>query len=139
MSGRIINIHHSVSLYLSRVFLADNRRSFSLPLRAHVPIIKRTNEALNWYVDFTDTVALLNSLLQIGATAHYVTADLDEGPIIEQAVERVNHAFTPSDLTKAGADVEARVLAKAVRWHAERRVIMNGAKVCYRYGKHCHE
>ncbi|UZJ56530.1 hypothetical protein CBS101457_005850 [Exobasidium rhododendri] len=64
----------------------------------------------------------------IGATAHYVTADLDEGPIIEQAVERVNHAYTPSELTKAGADVEARVLARAVRWHAERRVLLNGAK-----------
>lgn len=66
---------------------------------------------------------------QIGATAHYVTADLDEGPIIEQAVERVNHAYTPLELTKAGSDVEARVLAKAVRWHAERRVLLNGAKV----------
>lgn len=66
---------------------------------------------------------------QIGATAHYVTADLDEGPIIEQAVERVNHAYNPAELTKAGADVEARVLARAVRWHAERRVLLNGAKV----------
>lgn len=64
----------------------------------------------------------------IGATAHYVTADLDEGPIIEQAVERVNHAYTPSDLTKAGSDVEARVLARAVKWHAERRLLLNGAK-----------
>lgn len=66
---------------------------------------------------------------QIGATAHYVTADLDEGPIIEQDVERVNHAYTPAELTKVGADVEARVLARAVRWHSERRVLMNGAKV----------
>ncbi|PWN91666.1 Formyltetrahydrofolate deformylase [Acaromyces ingoldii] len=64
----------------------------------------------------------------IGATAHYVTADLDEGPIIEQAVDRVNHAYAPADLTRAGADIEARVLARAVRWHAERRVLLNGAK-----------
>ncbi|PWN34961.1 Formyltetrahydrofolate deformylase [Meira miltonrushii] len=64
----------------------------------------------------------------IGATAHYVTADLDEGPIIEQDVERVNHALPPLELTKAGADIEARVLARAVRWHSERRVILNGAK-----------
>ncbi|MCO5590048.1 hypothetical protein L7F22_044017 [Adiantum nelumboides] len=64
----------------------------------------------------------------IGATAHYVTADLDEGPIIEQDVERVNHSLPPLELTKAGADIEARVLARAVRWHSERRVILNGAK-----------
>ncbi|PWN54235.1 Formyltetrahydrofolate deformylase [Violaceomyces palustris] len=64
----------------------------------------------------------------IGATAHFVTSDLDEGPIIEQAVERVNHAMTPKDLVKAGADVEARVLARAVKWTAERRVLANGAK-----------
>ena len=64
----------------------------------------------------------------IGATAHFVTADLDEGPIIEQAVERVTHAMTPNELVRAGADVEARVLARAVTWTAERRVLANGAK-----------
>lgn len=64
----------------------------------------------------------------IGATAHFVTADLDEGPIIEQAVERVTHANSPSDLVQAGSDVEARVLARAVKWTAERRVLLNGAK-----------
>ncbi|EPQ32221.1 uncharacterized protein PFL1_00418 [Pseudozyma flocculosa PF-1] len=64
----------------------------------------------------------------IGATAHFVTADLDEGPIIEQAVERVTHAMTPADLVRAGSDVEARVLARAVKWTAERRVLANGAK-----------
>lgn len=64
----------------------------------------------------------------IGATAHFVTADLDEGPIIEQAVERVDHAMTPADLVQAGSDVEARVLARAVKWTAERRVLLNGAK-----------
>jgi formyltetrahydrofolate deformylase len=62
----------------------------------------------------------------IGATAHYVTADLDEGPIIEQEVERVDHAFDVADLVRTGHDVEALVLARAVRWHAERRVLLNG-------------
>ena len=62
----------------------------------------------------------------IGATAHYVTADLDEGPIIEQDVERVDHTDTPESLTAIGADVERRALAKAVRWHAEHRVLLDG-------------
>ena len=62
----------------------------------------------------------------IGATAHYVTADLDEGPIIEQDVERVTHAASVEDLVALGEDVERRALAKAVRWHAEDRVALNG-------------
>ncbi len=65
---------------------------------------------------------------QIGATAHYVTADLDEGPIIEQDVERVSHDMGPAQLAQAGRDIEARVLARAVRWHAENRVLINGAR-----------
>jgi formyltetrahydrofolate deformylase len=64
----------------------------------------------------------------IGATAHYVTADLDEGPIIEQDVERITHADTPDDLVRKGRDIERRVLAKAVRYHLEDRVILNGKK-----------
>lgn len=64
----------------------------------------------------------------IGATAHYVTADLDEGPIIEQAVERVTHAQTPDKLVEMGRDIEAVVLARAVRWQAEHRVLLNGHK-----------
>jgi formyltetrahydrofolate deformylase len=64
----------------------------------------------------------------IGATAHYVTADLDEGPIIEQDVERVTHAHSVDDLVTLGEDVERRALAKAVRWHAEHRVLANGAR-----------
>jgi formyltetrahydrofolate deformylase len=64
----------------------------------------------------------------IGATAHYVTTDLDEGPIIEQAVERVDHAHTPDDLVAIGRDIESAVLARAVRWHIERRVLLNGSK-----------
>jgi formyltetrahydrofolate deformylase len=62
----------------------------------------------------------------IGATAHYVTADLDEGPIIEQDVVRVDHTMTPDDLMAAGRDVESSVLARAVRYHIERRVLLNG-------------
>ena len=62
----------------------------------------------------------------IGATAHYVTEDLDEGPIIEQDVVRVTHADTAGDLVRRGADVERAVLSRAVLWHAEDRVIRNG-------------
>jgi formyltetrahydrofolate deformylase len=64
----------------------------------------------------------------IGATAHYVTADLDEGPIIEQDVARVDHSFTVEDLTAQGRDTESQVLARAVKWHSERRVLLNGHK-----------
>ncbi len=64
----------------------------------------------------------------IGATAHYVTADLDEGPIIEQDVARVDHSRTVEDLTALGRDTESQVLARAVKWHSEHRVLMNGHK-----------
>jgi formyltetrahydrofolate deformylase len=62
----------------------------------------------------------------IGATAHYVTADLDEGPIIEQDVARVDHSDTVDDLTARGRDTESQVLARAVKWHSEHRVLLNG-------------
>ena len=62
----------------------------------------------------------------VGATAHYVTADLDEGPIIEQDVHRVDHRMAPEALVRAGEECESRVLARAVRWHAEHRVVLNG-------------
>jgi formyltetrahydrofolate deformylase len=64
----------------------------------------------------------------IGATAHYVTADLDEGPIIEQGVERVDHTFKVEDLTATGRDTESLVLARAVMWHSEHRVLLDGHK-----------
>ena len=64
----------------------------------------------------------------IGATAHYVTADLDEGPIIEQDVARADHTDTVEDLTARGRDTESQVLARAVKWHSEHRVILNGHK-----------
>jgi formyltetrahydrofolate deformylase len=64
----------------------------------------------------------------IGATAHYVTANLDEGPIIEQEVERVDHAHTPEQLAAVGRDIENIVLARAIHYHLERRVFLNGGK-----------
>ncbi len=62
----------------------------------------------------------------IGATAHYVTTELDEGPIIEQDIARVDHSMGPDELAAAGRDVEAQVLARAVKWHTEHRVLVNG-------------
>ena len=64
----------------------------------------------------------------IGATAHYVTSDLDEGPIIEQDVARADHGFTTEELVASGRDVESQVLSRAVRWHSETRVLLNGSK-----------
>ena len=64
----------------------------------------------------------------IGATAHYVTADLDEGPIIEQDVERISHFAMPDDLVRKGRDIERRVLARALTWHLEDRVFLNGRR-----------
>jgi formyltetrahydrofolate deformylase len=64
----------------------------------------------------------------IGATAHYVTADLDEGPIIEQDVERISHRDMPEDLVRKGRDIERRVLARALRHHLDDRVLLNGRK-----------
>ena len=64
----------------------------------------------------------------IGATAHYVTSDLDEGPIIEQDVARVDHTQTVEDLTAVGRDTESQVLARAVKWHGEHRVLLNGQR-----------
>ena len=64
----------------------------------------------------------------IGATAHYVTADLDEGPIIEQDVERISHHDTPDDLVRQGRDIERRVLSRALQWHLEGRVLLNESR-----------
>jgi formyltetrahydrofolate deformylase len=64
----------------------------------------------------------------VGATAHYVTPDLDEGPIIEQDVLRVDHSLSGPQLVAAGRDVESQVLSRAVRWHAESRVLLNGSR-----------
>ena len=64
----------------------------------------------------------------IGATAHYVTPDLDEGPIIDQAVQRISHHQRPQDLVEVGRDLESVTLSRAVRWHVERRVIVTGPR-----------
>lgn len=64
----------------------------------------------------------------IGATAHYVTHDLDEGPIIEQDVQRVDHSMSAQDLTQVGSDIESRVLSRAVSSHVEHRILLNGSK-----------
>ena len=96
LTGRAINIHHSV-----------------------LPSFKG---AKPYYQAHDRGVKL------IGATAHYVTADLDEGPIIEQDVARVDHSKTVEDLTTQGRDTESQVLARAVKWHSEHRVLINGHK-----------
>jgi formyltetrahydrofolate deformylase len=72
--------------------------------------------------------AYIRGVKIIGATAHYVTADLDEGPIIDQEVTRARHDQLPQELVRLGQDVECQVLARAVKWHAEQRVILNGNK-----------
>jgi formyltetrahydrofolate deformylase len=64
----------------------------------------------------------------IGATAHYVTSDLDEGPIIEQDFRRVDHRMSPGELARVGQELEAMALARAVRWHAEHRVVLRGRR-----------
>lgn len=72
--------------------------------------------------------AHLRGVKLIGATAHYVTADLDEGPIISQDVEHISHTYTPDDLVRRGRDIERRVLARAVRYHVEDRVFVSGSR-----------
>jgi formyltetrahydrofolate deformylase len=72
--------------------------------------------------------AFVRGVKLIGATAHYVTTDLDEGPIIEQEVERVDHTLSPEELTVIGSELESVVLNRAIKWHAERRVFRNGNK-----------
>jgi formyltetrahydrofolate deformylase len=62
----------------------------------------------------------------VGATAHYVNSELDEGPIIAQQVIEVDHTYTPSDLVTVGKDAECKALTNAVRWHAEGRIILSG-------------
>lgn len=72
--------------------------------------------------------AYARGVKMIGATAHYVTADLDEGPIISQDVEHISHKDMPEDLVRKGRDIERRVLARAVQYHLENRVLLNGSK-----------
>jgi formyltetrahydrofolate deformylase len=74
------------------------------------------------------TQAYVRGVKVIGATAHYVTSELDEGPIIEQEVQRVSHEHSPDDLTAIGRDVESLALSRAVKFHIEHRVLLNGNK-----------
>ncbi len=96
MSGRIINIHHSL-----------------LPSFKGAQPYRQAHE---------------RGVKVIGATAHYVTADLDEGPIIEQDFRRVDHRMSPAQLATAGQELEAMALARAVRWHVEHRVVLRGKR-----------
>jgi formyltetrahydrofolate deformylase len=96
--------------------------------RAGVPIINIHHSFLPAFIGAGPyTRAKERGVKLIGATAHYVTEDLDEGPIIEQDVARVTHADTVADLQRRGADIERAVLARAVRWHSQDRVIRNGS------------
>ncbi|WP_330350950.1 formyltetrahydrofolate deformylase [Streptomyces sp. NBC_00582] len=95
--------------------------------RAGVPIINIHHSFLPAFIGAGPYAkAKERGVKLVGATAHYVTEDLDEGPIIEQDVVRVSHADTAADLARRGADVERAVLSRAVLWHAEERVVRNG-------------
>jgi formyltetrahydrofolate deformylase len=98
------------------------RRLSGRAINIHHSFLPSFKGAKPYHQAFTRGVKL------IGATAHYVTAALDEGPIIEQDVMRVDHSRTPEDLVALGRDVESVVLARAVKLHAEHRILLNGAK-----------
>jgi formyltetrahydrofolate deformylase len=122
----LIERHHIDLVVLARYMqvLSDG---FSAPLRGRI---------INIHHSFLPSFKGANPYTQahergvklIGATAHYVTGDLDEGPIIEQAVERVSHALSPEDYIAVGRDIENSVLARAVKWHCEHRIMLNGRR-----------
>ena len=99
-----------------------SNRLFGMVINIHHSFLPSFKGAKPYHQAFERGVKL------IGATAHYVTPDLDEGPIIEQETERVSHAMTADDFVAAGRDIESRVLARAVKMHLERRVMLNGHK-----------
>ncbi|QKV17609.1 formyltetrahydrofolate deformylase [Oricola thermophila] len=99
-----------------------SNRLFGMVINIHHSFLPSFKGAKPYHQAFERGVKL------IGATAHYVTPDLDEGPIIEQETERVSHAMTAEDFVAAGRDIESRVLARAVKLHLERRVMLNGHK-----------
>ena len=113
------------------VVLARYMQILSAPLCAHL-----RERAINIHHSFLPSFQGARPYQQahdrgvklIGATAHYVTEALDEGPIIEQGVARVNHAMSVEDFVEVGRDVECAVLARAVKWHVEHRVLLNGAR-----------
>jgi formyltetrahydrofolate deformylase len=117
--------HHGIHLVvLARYMqiLSDDlcRRLSGRAINIHHSFLPSFKGAKPYHAAFDRGVKL------VGATAHYVTADLDEGPIIEQDVTRVDHTHSPEQLVAAGRDVEAQVLSRAVRWHAQTRVLLNG-------------
>lgn len=125
----IMNVMSSVNaelLVLARYMqILSGETCSSLPgqiINIHHSFLPRFKGARPYHQAYTRGVKI------IGATAHYVTSELDEGPIIEQAVERVDHTMSPSDLVHLGRDIESMVLSKAVRWHVERRVLLNDSK-----------
>ena len=93
---------------------------------ARCPYGPRSLSEVDGFVQQIGSWLVQRGVKLIGATAHYVTADLDEGPIIEQDVTRAGHEDSVSVLQAKGQDVERRVLAQAVRWHTEHRVLLNG-------------
>jgi formyltetrahydrofolate deformylase len=127
--ARIIEIldHEQIDLvvlarYMQILSPALCRRLEGRAINIHHSFLPSFKGAKPYYQAFDRGVKL------IGATAHYVTGDLDEGPIIEQEVERVDHGMDPDQLTAIGRDVECVTLARAVKWHVEHRVVLNGHK-----------
>jgi formyltetrahydrofolate deformylase len=122
---RAIVEHHEADLVVlaryMQILSDDLARDFSgRAINIHHSFLPSFKGAKPYHQAFERGVKL------VGASAHYVTADLDEGPIIEQDVVRVDHRMTPDDLVRAGEEVESRVLARAVRWHCESRILRNG-------------
>ena len=127
--GRLLNLVSELDIDF--VVLARYMRILSPELCA-----KMTGRIINIHHSFLPSFkgarpyhqAHAHGVKLIGATAHYVTADLDEGPIIEQEVARVDHSDSPEDLAAIGRDAERVALARAVRWHAEHRVLLHGRR-----------
>jgi formyltetrahydrofolate deformylase len=113
---------HLVVLARYMQVLSDDvcRRLSGMAINIHHSFLPSFKGARPYHQAFDRGVKL------VGATAHYVTPDLDEGPIIEQDVLRVDHGYTQDQLVSAGRDVEAQVLSRAVRWHSQSRVLRNG-------------
>ena len=125
--GRLLELREELGIHLVVLarymqVLSDNacRELSGQAINIHHSFLPSFKGARPYHQAFERGVKL------IGATAHYVTADLDEGPIIEQEVIRVDHTHRQEQLTAAGRDVEALVLSRAVRWHSESRVLLDG-------------
>ena len=111
---------HQQQLILVQKLRANSHSLFNVPSSPTASFLPSFKGAKPYHRAYDRGVKL------IGATAHYVTPDLDEGPIIEQDTERVNHTDDPDELVRRGRDIEARVLARALRFHAEGRTFIDG-------------